>query len=35
MDVWQIMRGRIRNENMRAMVGVAPIEDKLEENRFR
>ena len=26
---------RIRNANIRDMVGVAPIEDKLRENRLR
>ena len=28
-------KDRIRNTNIRDMVGVAPIEDKLRENRLR
>ena len=29
------MKNRIRNANIRDMVGIAPIEDKLRENRLR
>ena len=29
------LKDRIRNEHIREMVGVAPIEDKMRENRLR
>lgn len=31
----KVLRDRIRNENIFGMVGVAPIVDKVRENRLR
>ena len=29
------MRGNVRNEDIRTKIGVAPIEEKMRENRLR